>query len=164
MDVLYNTSMTRSLKILIVSVLVMVPAASAQAQAVHISSKQVCKLQPGQKLFARQILQKYDFTPSVIYAWLINEESGAYAAKRQRANNHNWLNLGIMSKAWKSPTAAADRTLSFTRGDKTVSGILRSAGKGAEAEIRAIAHSNWASSHYNNGNDLRYARSHCIFR
>jgi len=162
--------MNRSLNILFVALACMVPASLAQAQPASSGVKHTCKLQPGQKAFARVLLERYNFTPSVIHSWLIAEMSGSAAAKRQRANNHNWLNLGVFysgskSNAWKNPSKAADRTLAFIKtGRSSIRNILRSAGKSPEAQIRAIAGSGWAASGYHNGNDLRRARAACNFR
>ena len=161
--------MNRSLNILFVALACMVPASLAQAQPASSSVKHTCKLQPGQKAFANRILEKYNFTPSVVHSWLIVEMSGSAAAKRQHDNNHNWLNLGAFdsgnkSKPWGNPVSAADRTLDFIKtGRSSIRNILRSAGKSTEAQISAIAGSGWAASGYHNGNDLRRARAACTF-
>ena len=102
----------------------------------------------------------------MVSAWLLAEENGSAASSRQAANNNDWLNIGYTDSGtygssdsiWSDPTAAADATAGWLKGQNTIPGygkasggiqaILSTAGQAPQAQIAAIQHSGWASSGY----------------
>jgi hypothetical protein len=105
----------------------------------------------------------------VVSAWVLAEESGAAAQARQAAGNFNCLNIGYFDSgagriafdtAFKDPVSAAEQTARFLRGtwggaSASIRAILATAGETPPQQIEAIASSNWASSHYGGGANLR---------
>jgi hypothetical protein len=120
----------------------------------------------GQQQFASRLASDTGLDPGVIGAWLLAEENGSAAASRQAANNNDWLNIGYTDSGtygsgdsiWSDPTAAADATAGWLKGQNTIPGygtasggiqaILSTAGQGPQAQIAAIQNSGWASSGY----------------
>jgi hypothetical protein len=88
---------------------------------------------------------------------------------REAASNFNWLNIGYFDsgagkiafdKEFGDPVSAADQTARFLKGtwggaSSSIRGILGSVNQGPQQQIMAIANSNWASSHYGGGANLR---------
>jgi hypothetical protein len=123
-------------------------------------------LTSGQETFADELAAKTGLSGNVIAAWLLAEESGSAAASRQAAGNNDWLNIGYTDTAtygasgseWSSPAGAADATATWLAGGNSIPGygtassgirsILATAGQNADAQIRAIQNSGWASSGY----------------
>ena len=124
------------------------------------------KMTTGQQQFASRLAADTGLDPGVIGAWLLAEENGSAAASRQAANNNDWLNIGYTDSGtygsgdsiWSDPTAAADATAGWLKGQNTIPGygtasggiqaILSTAGQSPQAQIAAIQNSGWASSGY----------------
>src|SRR5262249_52963320 len=120
----------------------------------------------GQQQFASRLAADTGLDPGVIGAWLLAEENGSAASSPQAANNNDWLNIGYTDSGtygssdsiWSDPTAAADATAGWLKGQNTIPGygtasggiqaILSAVGQGPQAQIAAIQNSGWASSGY----------------
>jgi hypothetical protein len=120
----------------------------------------------GQQQFASRLAADTGLNPAVVSAWLLAEENGSAASSRQAANNNDWLNIGYTDSGtygssdsiWNDPTAAADATAGWLKGQNTIPGygtasggiqaILSTAGQTPQAQIAAIQNSGWASSGY----------------
>ena len=123
-------------------------------------------LTSAQQTFASRLSQDTGLDSGVVSAWLLAEESGGAAVSRQAANNNDWLNIGYTDSGtfgssdniWGDPTAAADATAGWLKGQNTIPGygtassgihsILSTAGQAPEAQISALQNSGWASSGY----------------
>jgi hypothetical protein len=119
-----------------------------------------------QRQFASRLAADTGLDPGVVSAWLLAEESGGAAVARQSANNNDWLNIGYTDSAtygssdsiWSDPTAAADATAGWLKGQNTIPGygtassgiqaILHTAGQDPSTQISALQNSGWASSGY----------------
>jgi hypothetical protein len=119
-----------------------------------------------QQTFASRLAQDTGLDSGVVSAWLLAEESGGAAASRQAANNNDWLNIGYTDSGtygsadsiWSDPSAAADATAGWLKGQNTIPGygtassgiqsILSTAGQAPQAQISALQNSGWASSGY----------------
>jgi hypothetical protein len=126
-------------------------------------------LTSGQETFAAHLAQLTRLDPRVVGAWALAEESGGAAQGRQAASNFNWLNIGYFdsgpgqiafNNAFSDPVTAAEQTARFLKGDwggasSSIRAILSSVGQSPEQQMAAIANSDWASSHYNDGANLR---------
>lgn len=110
-------------------------------------------------------------------SWMLAEQSGSAAKNYDARGYNNWLNIGntdslvagggsFKSNVWADPQSAAKASADWMRGKGPVAKsygrpaagitkILSTAGKGAEAQIRALSTSGWASSGYNGGSVLR---------
>lgn len=122
----------------------------------------MASLTPGQRRFARELAAQTGLNSRAISAWMLAEESGGAAQSRQAQSNHNWLNIGYFdsgpgaltkNQAFRDPVRAAQYTAAFLKGQKGgaaqgIRDILHTAGEGPEQQLRAIAASPWASSHY----------------
>jgi hypothetical protein len=124
------------------------------------------KMTTGQQQFASRLAADTGLDPGVVGAWLLAEENGSAASSRQAANNNDWLNIGYTDSGtygsgdsiWSDPTAAADATAGWLKGQNTIPGygrasggiqaILSTAGQAPQAQISAIQNSGWASSGY----------------
>jgi hypothetical protein len=124
------------------------------------------KMTTGQQQFASRLAADTGLDSGVVGAWLLAEENGSAAASRQAANNNDWLNIGYTDSGtygsgdsiWSDPTAAADATAGWLKGQNTIPGygtasggiqaILSTAGQTPQAQIAAIQNSGWASSGY----------------
>ena len=130
-------------------------------------------LTQGQKEFVREFSRRTGINPRVAGAWVLAEMSGSAATGREAEGNHNWLNIayfdsgpGTITKdpIWGSPKSAAQASADFLKGKRFgpsagIRAILPNAkGRSDEAQIRAIAGSDWASSGYNGGDLLRGTR------
>jgi hypothetical protein len=120
----------------------------------------------GQQQFASRLAADTGLDPGVVSAWLLAEENGSAASSRQASNNNDWLNIGYTDSGtygssdsiWSDPTAAADATAGWLKGQNTIPGygtasggiqaILGTAGQTPQAQIAAIQNSGWASSGY----------------
>ena len=120
----------------------------------------------GQQQFASRLAADTGLDPGVVSAWLLAEENGSAASSRQASNNNDWLNIGYTDSGtygssdsiWSDPTAAADATAGWLKGQNTIPGygtasggiqaILSTAGQTPQAQIAAIQNSGWASSGY----------------
>jgi hypothetical protein len=123
-------------------------------------------LTSAQQTFAGRLAQDTGLDSGVVSAWLLAEESGGAAVSRQAANNNDWLNIGYTDSGtygssdniWADPTAAADATAGWLKGQNTIPGygtassgiqsVLSTAGQAPEAQISALQNSGWASSGY----------------
>jgi hypothetical protein len=123
-------------------------------------------LTSAQQQFGSRLAADTGLDPGVVSAWLLAEESGGAAVSRQSANNNDWLNIGYTDSAtygssdsvWSDPTAAADATAGWLKGQNTIPGygaassgvqsILSTAGQPASVQISALQNSGWASSGY----------------
>jgi hypothetical protein len=123
-------------------------------------------LTSAQQTFASRLAADTGLDSGVVSAWLLAEESGGAAVSRQAANNNDWLNIGYTDSGtygsadniWADPTAAADATAGWLKGQNTIPGygtassgiqaILSTAGQPPEAQISALQNSGWASSGY----------------
>jgi hypothetical protein len=123
-------------------------------------------LTSAQQTFATRLAADTGLDSGVVSAWLLAEESGGAAVSRQAANNNDWLNIGYTDggtygsadSIWADPTAAADATAGWLKGQNTIPGygsassgiqsILSAAGQAPEAQISALQNSGWASSGY----------------
>jgi hypothetical protein len=126
-------------------------------------------LTPGQAKFAGRLAQLTGLDPRVVSAWELAEESGSFARAREAASNFNWLNIGYFDsgagkiafdKAFSDPISAAEQTARFLKGtwggaSPSIRAILSTVNQGPQQQIMAIANSNWASSHYGGGANLR---------
>ena len=127
----------------------------------------------GQKEFVREFSRRTGINPRVAGAWVLAEMSGGAATGREAEGNHNWLNIayfdsgpGTITKdaVWGSPKSAAQASADFLKGKRFgpsagIRAILPNArGRSDEAQIQAIASSDWASSGYDGGNLLRGTR------
>jgi hypothetical protein len=126
-------------------------------------------LTSGQRQFVSSLAARTNLDPRVLQAWVLAEESGGAAQKREQQGNHNWLNIGYFdsgpgaitkNQAFRSPQSAAHATAQFLQGSKFgassgIRNILRTAGHDPNAQIKAIAGSGWASSGYAGGSTLR---------
>jgi hypothetical protein len=124
------------------------------------------KMTTGQQQFASRLAADTGLDSGVVSAWLLAEENGSAATSRQAANNNDWLNIGYTDSGtygssdsiWSDPTAAADATAGWLKGQNTIPGygaasggiqaILSTAGQAPQAQISAIQNSGWASSGY----------------
>ncbi len=140
--------------------------ANALAQAQSLAPAAAHSLTSGQQQFASQLAAKTGLNSSVIAAWLLAEESGGAATSRERANNHNWLNIGYTDSGtygasdsiWSNPITAADATAGWLKGQDTIPGygraasgiqaIMQTAGQSPQAQMAAIENSGWASGGY----------------
>ncbi len=123
----------------------------------------------GQESFVARLATLTGLAPRVIGAWALPEESSVYAQRRQSASNNNWLNIGYFdsgpgaiafNRAFANPESAADQTAAFLEGkwggaSPSIRAILHSAGGSPDQQMGAIASSDWASSHYGGGANLR---------
>jgi len=123
-------------------------------------------LTSGQQQFASQLASDTGLDPGVVSAWMLSEESGSAATSRQSANNNDWLNIGYTDggtfgatdSVWSDPTAAADATAGWLKGQDTIPGygtassgiqsIVATAGQPPATQISALQSSGWASSGY----------------
>ena len=112
-----------------------------------------------QDQFAHLLSAKTGLQLTVVRAWCLAEENGAAARKREKAGNNNWLNVGFFdgstSHSKMSVHTSISQTLKTMRGFAGGKRILAAKHKSRETQIRAIAHSGWASTGYDNGNNLR---------
>jgi len=131
-----------------------------------LPAKASTMLTSGQQTFANRLASDTGLDSGVVSAWLLAEESGSAAVSRQAANNNDWLNIGYTDSGtygsadniWADPTAAADATAGWLKGQNTIPGygtassgiqsILSTAGQAPEAQISALQNSGWASSGY----------------
>jgi hypothetical protein len=125
-------------------------------------------LTPGQAKFAGRLAELTGLDPRVVAAWELAEESGSAAQGREAASNFNWLNIGYFDsgagkiafdKEFGDPISAAEQTAKFLKGDwggasSSIRAILSSVGHSPDEQMSAIAHSDWASSHYGGGANL----------
>ena len=123
-------------------------------------------LTSAQQTFAGRLAADTGLDSGVVSAWLLAEESGGAAVSRQASNNNDWLNIGYTDSGtygsadniWSDPTAAADATAGWLKGQNTIPGygtassgiqsILSTAGQSPQAQISALQNSGWASSGY----------------
>lgn len=142
------------------------PAGVQPAGAVGLSAHAASMMTPGQRQFATQLAAQTGLDPQVVASWMLAEESGGAAASRDAQGNHNWLNIGwtdsgrygTTAAIWSDPTAAANATAAWLRGEDAIPGygrasagvqsILQTAGQPPELQIAALQHSGWASSGY----------------
>jgi hypothetical protein len=124
------------------------------------------QLTSAQQTFATRLAADTGLDTGVVSAWLLAEESGSAAQSRQAAGNNDWLNIGYTDSGtygasatvWSDPTAAADATAGWLKGQNTIpgygtasagiQGILATIGQGPAAQISALQNSGWASSGY----------------
>lgn len=141
-------------------------AAATSTPASSLPSSAQSMLTTDQQQFASRLATDTGLDPGVITSWLLAEESGGAAQSRQSANNNDWLNIGYTDSAtygssdsiWSDPTAAADATAGWLKGQDTIPGygiassgiqaILGTASQSPAAQIAAIQQSGWASSGY----------------
>jgi hypothetical protein len=126
-------------------------------------------LTSGQEKFVARLSELTGLNPRVAAAWCLAEESGSAATGRQAANNYNWLNIGYFDsgagriafdQAFSNPVSAAEQTAKFLEGkwggaSSSIRAILSTVHQDPQAQIMAIANSDWASSHYGGGANLR---------
>ncbi len=126
-------------------------------------------LTSGQQTFAARLASLTGLDPRVVAAWELAEESGGAAQARQAASNFNWLNIGYFDSgagkiafaaAFSNPVSAAEETARFLKGtwggaSASIRAILSTVGKDPQEQMMAIANSDWASSHYGGGANLR---------
>lgn len=131
-------------------------------------------LTPGQVQFSYQLAAVTGMDVNVVKAWVLAEMSAGYAVGRQKAGNHNWLNIGYFDKlrgggafqkgkgssVWRDPVGAANASAAFLEGkifgaSSGIRDILLYAGADPMSQIDAIAGSGWASSGYGGGSSLR---------
>jgi hypothetical protein len=136
------------------------------ATSTGVPTKAGTMLTSGQQTFAARLAQDTGLDSGVVSAWLLAEESGGAAVSRQAANNNDWLNIGYTDSGtygsadniWADPTAAADATAGWLKGQNTIPGygtassgiqsVLSTAGQPPQAQISALQNSGWASSGY----------------
>jgi hypothetical protein len=123
----------------------------------------------GQEEFVGRLAMLTGLNPRVVGAWTLAEESSGAAEGREAQGNNNWLNIGYFdsgpgaiafNRAFSNPDSAAEKTADFLEGkwggaSNSIRSILGTCKESPERQIDAIASSDWASSHYGNGSDLR---------
>ena len=144
-------------------------ALSQAAPAGSVVSVSSSLLTSGQQTFVAHLASATGLDTRVVAGWVLAEESGSAAQGRQAASNFNWLNIGYFDSGtgaiahaspFSDPVSAAEQTAKFLKGQwggasSGIQDILHTVGKPPEDQIMAIANSGWASSHYNNGANLR---------
>jgi hypothetical protein len=122
-----------------------------------------------EEVFVARLAMLTGLNPRVIGAWALAEESSGYAEERQAAGNDDWLNIGYFdsgtgaiasNSAFDNPVTAADRTAQFLDGtwggaSSSIRSILSTTGESPDAQMGAIADSDWATSHYDGGKELQ---------
>ena len=143
-----------------------VAASVAPGGSISVSSS---LLTPGQEKFAGRLAELTGLDPRVVAAWELAEESGSAAQGREAASNFNWLNIGYFDsgagkiafdKEFGDPISAAEQSAKFLKGEwggasSSIRAILNSVGHTPAEQMAAIANSDWASSHYGGGANLR---------
>ncbi|MEA2147831.1 MAG: hypothetical protein QOG59_3418 [Solirubrobacteraceae bacterium] len=140
--------------------------AAGSVAATTLPTGATSQLTTAQQQFATRLATDTGLNPGVVSAWLLAEESGSAAQSRQAAGNNDWLNIGYTDSGtygasatvWNDPTAAADATAGWLKGQNTIPGygtasagvqaILSTAGQTPAAQISALQTSGWASSGY----------------
>ena len=141
-------------------------SATSATGTTSLPSSASTMLTSGQQQFASELASQTGLDPGVVSAWLLAEESGGAAVSRQSANNNDWLNIGYTDSGtygssdniWADPSAAADATAGWLKGQNTIPGygtassgiqaIVGTAGQSPQAQISALQGSGWASSGY----------------
>ena len=131
-----------------------------------LPAKASTMLTSAQQTFVARLAADTGLDTGVVSAWVLAEESGTAAVSRQASNNNDWLNIGYTDSGtygsadsvWSDPTAAADATAGWLKGQNTIPGygtassgvqaILGTAGQAPSAQISALQNSGWASSGY----------------
>jgi hypothetical protein len=140
--------------------------AAPAGSVVSVSSR---LLTSGQQTFVAHLASLTGLNTRVIAGWVLAEESGSAAQGRETASNFNWLNIGYFDSGtgaiahatpFSNPVSAAEQTAKFLKGEwggasTGIRDILKTVGQPPDNQIMAIANSGWASSHYNNGANLR---------
>jgi hypothetical protein len=139
---------------------------TASTGTTGLPAKAGTMLTSGQQTFATRLAADTGLDGGVVSAWLLAEESGSAAVSRQASSNNDWLNIGYTDSGtygsadniWADPTAAADATAGWLKGQNTIPGygtassgiqsVLSTAGQSPEAQITALQGSGWASSGY----------------
>ncbi len=141
----------------------------APAPAGSVVSVSSSLLTSGQQTFVARLSSLTGLNTRVVAGWVLAEESGSAAQGREAASNFNWLNIGYFDSGtgaiahatpFSNPVSAAEQTAKFLKGQwggasTGIRDILSTVGKPPGDQIMAIANSGWASSHYNNGANLR---------
>ena len=123
----------------------------------------------GQEAFVGKLAMLTGLNPRVVGAWTLAEESSGAAHGREAEGNNNWLNIGYFdsgpgaiafNRAFDNPDSAAEKTADFLEGkwggaSHSIRSILRARHESPDRQIDAIANSDWASTHYGNGGELR---------
>jgi cell wall-associated NlpC family hydrolase len=144
-------------------------ALSQAAPAGSVVSVSSSLLTSGQQTFVARLSSLTGLNTRVVAGWVLAEESGSAATGREAASNFNWLNIGYFDSGtgaiahatpFSNPVSAAEQTAKFLKGEwggasTGIRDILNTVGKPPDDQIMAIANSGWASSHYNNGANLR---------
>ena len=144
-------------------------ALSQAAPAGSVVSVSSPMLTSGQQTFVAHLSSLTGLNTRVVAGWVLAEESGSAAQGREAASNFNWLNIGYFDSGtgaiahatpFSNPVSAAEQTAKFLKGQwggasTGIRDILSTVGKPPDDQIMAIANSGWASSHYNNGANLR---------
>jgi hypothetical protein len=144
-------------------------ALSQAAPAGSVVSVSSPLLTSGQQTFVAHLASLTGLNTRVVAGWVLAEESGSAAQGREAASNFNWLNIGYFDSGtgaiahatpFSNPVSAAEQTAKFLKGEwggasTGIRDILKTVGQPPENQIMAIANSGWASSHYNNGANLR---------
>jgi hypothetical protein len=140
--------------------------AAPAGSVVSVSSR---LLTSGQQTFVARLASLTGLNTRVVAGWVLAEESGSAAQGREAASNFNWLNIGYFDSGtgaiahatpFSNPVSAAEQTAKFLKGEwggasTGIRDILKTVGQPPDNQIMAIANSGWASSHYNNGANLR---------
>jgi hypothetical protein len=140
--------------------------AAAPGSVVSVSSS---LLTSGQQTFVAHLSSLTGLNTRVVAGWVLAEESGGAAQGREASSNFNWLNIGYFDSGtgaiahatpFSNPVSAAEQTAKFLKGEwggasTGIRDILKTVGQPPDSQIMAIANSGWASSHYNNGANLR---------
>jgi cell wall-associated NlpC family hydrolase len=144
-------------------------ALSQAAPAGSVISVSSSMLTSGQQTFVAHLASLTGLNTRVVAGWVLAEESGSAAQGREAASNFNWLNIGYFDSGagaiahatpFSNPVSAAEQTAKFLKGEwggasTGIRDILKTVGQPPDNQIMAIANSGWASSHYNNGANLR---------
>lgn len=110
-----------------------------------------------QRLFGAYFAAATGLSPQVVGKWLAAEQGPGSAAT---PGSNNWLNIQYTDSgpnstyfhiAHMDPRSAALASAQWLKQQSGLRGILAAAGKGVQAEARAIENSGWASSHYGGG-------------
>jgi len=143
-----------------------VAASVAPGGSISVSSS---LLTPGQEKFAGRLAELTGLDPRVVAAWEVAEESGSAAqGTRGRVElqlAQHWLlrqrrRKDRLRQGFGDPISAAEQSAKFLKGEwggasSSIRAILNSVGHTPAEQMAAIANSDWASSHYGGGTNLR---------
>jgi hypothetical protein len=123
----------------------------------------VAILSRNQRRFGNEFVRQTGLNPAFVGSWILSEEPPGPTASGHA--DQNWLNIGNTDSQWykgewagKSPEEAAQLSAKWIRGQYSVPGfgkpiqpiqdVLKTVGRGPDAQISALQKSGWATSGY----------------